>query len=231
MRAEGVSGEARLPNSLHRGLQVLDLISRHRTGITVQQLAQALDYSEADTHELVHELCGFGMVALEKGRVRLGGHVVTLAARFAPQLNHGVSEGVLSELADFSGATCFVAVADGDQCVVVNTAEPDDLVIRVGYRVGSRHSLNTGAAGIAILAARAPSDDDSEDVRLARERGYAITRGHLEPGAVGMAVGFHSDQGPDMMLECSVGLVALDGLDEEPVIMRVRQAAARLAEV
>ncbi|NLT30606.1 MAG: helix-turn-helix domain-containing protein [Propionibacterium sp.] len=219
-----------MPTSLSHGLRALELISRHRTGLTVGQLGDALDLPEPETTALVAELAEHGLAARENGLIRLGGHLVTLAARFAPHLNHA-SEVVLADLAGFSGATCFVAVADGDQCVVVSTAEPDDLVIRVGYRVGSRHSLNTGAAGIAILALRPPAEDDSDDVRAARERGYALTRGQLEPGAVGVAVGFHSVQGPNLLLECSVGLVALDGLAEEPAIMQARQAAARLAEI
>lgn len=220
-----------MPQSLGLGLQALELISRHRTGMSVQQLADALDIAEPAAGELVDTLVEHGLTIREgDGRLRLGGQVVTMAARFAPHLNHA-SEVVLSDLAGFSRATCFVAVADGDQCVVVTTAEPDDLVIRVGYRVGSRHSLNTGAAGIAILALRPPRPDDSQDVLDARERGYALTRGQLEPGAVGLAVGFHSRQGPQLSLECSVGLVALDGLAEEANILQLRQAAARLAQL
>lgn len=180
-------------------------------------------------YRLVDTLIAHGLATrAESGRIRLGGHILSLAARFAPHLQQ-TSDHVLHDLAEGTGATTFLAVADGDQCVIVNTADPDDLVIRIGYRKGSRHSLRTGAAGIAILSAGEPRPHEPDEVHVARERGYAVTRGQLQSGAIGLAAGFQIRQDPGLTLHCSIGIVALDGTPEASAIQQVRQAAHRLA--
>lgn len=215
--------------SVDRSLRALEIISRHPAGITATQLADTLEIHRSGIYRLVDTLIAHGLVTrADTGRLRLGGGILTLAARFAPHLQQA-SDHVLHELAAATGATSFLAVNDGDQCVIVGTAEPDDLVIRIGYRVGSRHSLRTGAAGIAILSVGAAHAGDSTEVRLARERGYALTRGQLQSGAIGLATGFAVLQGPELTLHCSVGIVALDEVAEAPAIQHVRQAAHRLA--
>lgn len=181
--------------SLDRALRALEIISRHPAGITASQLADTLEIHRSGAYRLVDTLVAHGLATrVDTGRIRLGGGVLALAARFAPHLQQA-SDHVLHELAEACGATSFLAIADGEQCVIVGTADPDDLVIRIGYRVGSRHNLRTGAAGIAILSARAERADDSDQIRLARDRGYAVTRGQLQPGAIGLAAGFHYPQG------------------------------------
>ena len=41
--------------------------------------------------------------------------------------------------------------------------------------------------GVAILAGRPPAGEDGKDVLRARQRGYALTVGALQPGALGVA--------------------------------------------
>jgi DNA-binding IclR family transcriptional regulator len=67
--------------------------------------------------------------------------------------------------------------------------------MHVGYRVGSRHPLDSGAAGQAILLGR----------RRERGPGFVVTEGELQEGAVGVAAPILGVVG----LEASVGLVAI----------------------
>src|SRR5699024_3804137 len=120
---------------------------------------------------------------------------------------------------------------DGDECVAILAAEPrDHTVLNINYRVGARHPLDRGASGIAILASRPKSADDNEFVREARRLGYSLTRGQLQSGAIGVAcpVALPREQ---YQLECSIGVVGLDGIDTEPVIRAVQEAARNIADV
>ncbi|MDI5944007.1 IclR family transcriptional regulator, partial [Micromonospora sp. DH15] len=81
------------------------------------------------------------------------------------------------------------------------------------YRTGTRHPLERGAAGRAILAARAGS------------AGPVSTSGELQPGAYGVAAPVLGVPG----LEASVGVVALAPLDPESVGEQVLAAAAAIS--
>jgi DNA-binding IclR family transcriptional regulator len=101
--------------------------------------------------------------------------------------------------------------------------------LRISYRVGSRHPLSLGAAGIAILAGRPEADGDSEAVREARRLGYSVTRGQLQRGAVGVACPLHG-KGRRASFEASIGVVALDDLDVARAADAVRACARKIAD-
>lgn len=164
------------------------------------------------------------------GRIRLGAGTAVLAGRFEPQLLHATGP-VLQQLAEQTGATAHLSVASGEECVVVRVAEPDDPAIRVSYRVGSRHPLTSGAAGVAILAARPERAGDDARVTTARRLGYAVTQGELERGAIGIAAGVVRLAGPGPAPGASVGVVAIDGLDVERAAAAVVRAADELGNV
>lgn len=214
--------------TLDRGLRALDIISRSPAGISVAELATELGVHRAICYRIVATLESHSLVArTDSGRLRLGVGAAVLLSRFEPQFQHG-ARPVLAELADRTRATAFVSVAEGDECAVLMVAEPTDTVLRVGYRVGSRHPLHRGASGIAILALRPPSARDSEAVRQARRDGYSITRGQLERGAVGVSAGVRT---AGHTPERSVGVVAIEGMDTDKAAEAVLDAARRLAQL
>jgi DNA-binding IclR family transcriptional regulator len=109
-------------------------------------------------------------------------------------------------------------------------AEPGEMPLQIGYRVGSRHSLTQGAAGIAILAERPPNQNDSEAIKQARLGGYSLTHGQLQRGAIGVASAISS---PSFRrtIEACVGVVAMEDLDKEIAISEVKSYAQRIAEL
>jgi DNA-binding IclR family transcriptional regulator len=152
-----------------------------------------------------------------------------LASRFEPQFR-AVALPLLQVLAKRTRATAFISVPEGENCVVIMVAETEEGLLRVGYRLGSRHPLNVGAAGIAILAGRPPRPDDSEDVIRARLDGYSLTRGQLQRGAVGIASPIYAS-GTHIGFEASIGVVAMDDLDTDAAVEAVTGAAARIAQL
>jgi Transcriptional regulator len=215
---------------LDRGLQALAAVSARPDGLSVADLAAEIGIDRAVAYRIVETLEQHGLVVRTEGRrYRLGAGVIALAERFHPQLLHAASP-VLQELADATRAAAFLTVEHDElEGVPVAGAEARAAseAVHVGYRIGVRHALDRGANGLAILALRPPVEGEPAEVARARERGYASTSGHLQPGASGIAAGFVAP-GP---LAASIGVVAMGELDEERVAGLVRAAARRLAEL
>lgn len=213
-------------HTLDRGLVMLNLVSQAPDGITVSELAELLGVHRAVCYRLASTLAAHGLIVRgADGRLRLGAQMRALADRFVPQLR-AAARPVLRDLARACGATAHLSIAEAGECVAVEVVEPPGSVMHVAYRVGSRHPLERGAAGRAILAARPPHPRDPDSVRADRERGFSVTYGELQRGAVGVAAGLDCALGA----EASIGVVALSDLDAESTGARVRQAVADLTE-
>jgi DNA-binding IclR family transcriptional regulator len=227
------NGAPKLTNTLQtldRGLQALTIVSQHERGISIAELAAALDVDRAIAYRLVTTLESRGLIArTDRGRLRLGAGLLILASRFEPQLRT-LATPLLRELAEKTRAAAFISVPAGEDCVCIMATEPEGTLLRVAYRVGSRHPLTRGAAGIAILAGRESSPNDPEAVRLARRDGYSVTRGELQRGAVGVASPVHGPGRPECGLEACVGVVAFEDLDVALVKGLVVEGARQLAQ-
>jgi DNA-binding IclR family transcriptional regulator len=217
--------------TLDRGLQAVDIVAASPSGLSVAVLAERLGIDRAIAYRLTATLEGRGFLRRDqRGLVYLGPHILLLAEALRPQLR-AVAQPLLERLAEATNATAFLSVADREECVAVLVAEPSGGLLRVGYRVGSRHPLTRGAAGLAILAGRPEAPDDPPEVREARALGYSLTAGQLQRGAVGVAspVKHSGDSARD--LDASVGVVALEDLDRDRAVEEVPSAAARLRSV
>ena len=203
--------------TLDRGLRLLQLLAAGpASGATVTELATALGSSRPAVYRLVATLHQYGLVHRDRdGRVRLGLGVLRVARAVQPMLGHAAAP-VLRQLAEDVGATAHLTIADGTEALAVAVVEPSWTDVHVAYRVGSRHPLDRGAAGLAILKARAPS---------ARSR-YVMTAGQLQAGARGIAAAVPGLTG----IEASVGVVALGDLDPAVAGPRVVRAAAAMGE-
>ena len=218
--------QAEWSKTLDRGLQVLETLADAGQHLTVSELASRLGLHRTVVYRLVGTLERHRLAHRHPdGRYGVGLATVALARNVAvPRLGE-VTLPVLSGLADRAGATAFLAVAEGDEATAVAVVEPRDTLIHVAYRVGSRHRLDQGASGLAILAARLPHPEERSEVAEARRRGYAITSGELQSGAAGIAAPVPIEAA----LEVSLGVVALGKLDEAQVAPLVVDAAARVA--
>ena len=91
--------------------------------------------------------------------------------------------------------------------------EPSWTDYHVAYRLGSRHPLDRGAAGLANLAVDSPC-----------EPGYVTTSGELQPGAHGIAAPVTGLS----FLRASVGVVSLGDLPVDAIGERVVRAAEEI---
>lgn len=218
-----------LLQTLRRGMEAFSLVAEHPEGLTIAQLAEKMGIDRAIAYRIVATLEADAFVSrAPNGRIYLGGAILTLASGLEPQLRSFV-EPALQTLARETRATAFLSVARGTDAVAILVAESEAGFIRVGYRVGSRHPLDRGASGIAILAGRPEKPDDPEAVRQARKDGYSVTRGQLQRGAVGVAAPVRFSKHRHAALEASVGVVALDDLDVSEIAPRVVACAAEIS--
>lgn len=124
---------------------------RERDGAGVTELSRALDLSKSAVHKHLQTLLELGYVAKEGTEYRLGIRFLSLGAYTMERqlVSFGDVRSDIDTLARNSRMTAFLAVADGDECVVLysSSASGDPY-----FRRGDRFSLTTTAAGVSILA-------------------------------------------------------------------------------
>ncbi|WP_435198531.1 helix-turn-helix domain-containing protein [Janibacter sp. GS2] len=199
--------------TLDRGLRILEELAREdgSDGMTISAIAASVGTGRAVVYRLVATLEEHQLVTRQGGRIRLGLGMHRLAGAVVPALRER-ARPVLAALADTAAATAHLSVAEGDEAVAIVVVEPSGTDFHVGYRTGSRHPLERGAAGRAIL--------------MARQGGPVAvsSAGELQSGAHGLALAVPKGATP---FEASVGVVSLRPLDEQVVGPHLR-AAVRL---
>jgi len=199
--------------TLDRGLRLLQYVADTPGGLTITEAAGRLGVGRDVVYRLAATMSAHGMVRRDAaGRLRLGAGVLHLARRAQP-LVADAALPALRRLAEQIGATAHLTIAEGGEAVALAVVEPSWTRFHVAYRTGSRHPLDRGAAGRAILAGRAGTDS------------WVVSSGELEAGAYGVAAPVLGVEG----LEASVGVVALVPLDGATVGPSVEAAAAAVA--
>ncbi|MGV0745995.1 IclR family transcriptional regulator [Mycolicibacterium sp. XJ870] len=187
-QAEATQTGAPGSQTLARGLSALGAIASAPTGLTVQQVADHLGAHRTIAYRLLATLSQFRYVAKgEDGRYRPAAALAVLGSSFDNNLRQ-LSVPTLRTLADELGTTVSLLVAEGDQQVAIAVIVPSQVFYQLSFHEGSRHPLDRGAAGLALLASMPPRPGERELVRQTREQGWVITHGEVEPNTFGLAV-------------------------------------------
>jgi DNA-binding IclR family transcriptional regulator len=210
-----------ISQTLDRGLKVLSLLAEHSDGLTAGELAEELSTARAVVYRLLRTLEAHRLVGRIDTRYVLGIGVAELASRLRPRLQATVLP-ILRRLSRQTNSTSLLSVADGDEALILLTEEPPQSTFHLALRQGARHALDLGADGVAILAGRPPADEDTKDVQRARQRGYALTVGVLQPGALGVAAPIKTSE----WASASVGIVQLGTKVSDPEIPDLVMSAA-----
>ncbi len=215
--------------TLDRGIIALKLIANSTDPMTIAVLAERLKVDRAIVYRIVSTLEEHRLVRRgPTGMLSLDAGVYALSGQEEDHLRM-IAKPILQTLSMKTNACAFITVADGDQCRVLSIAEPEEAILRVGYRVGVKHSLKNGAAGLAILSGRPQSDQDSDEIIKARKDGYILTRGQIQKGAVGVASPLPYQESGKLTLEACIGVVAMDDLDVELAIECVNFFSEKLS--
>lgn len=174
--------------TLARGLSTLQAVASSPAGMTAQQVADHVGVHRTIAYRLLSTLAQHRYVVKgEDGRYRPAAALAVLGASFDNNLRQ-LCVPTLRTLADDLGATVSLLVAEGDQQVAVAVIVPTLVFYQLSFHEGSRHPLDRGAAGIALLASMPPRPGERDLVPQTRERGWVITHGEIEPDTYGLAV-------------------------------------------
>jgi DNA-binding IclR family transcriptional regulator len=216
---------AGLPGSqtLARGLNALQLVADAPSGLTVQQVADGVGVHRTIAYRLLTTLAQFRFVAKgEDGRYRPAAGLAVLGASFDRNVRQ-LSLPTLRALADDLGTTVSLLVAEGDQQVAIAVIVPTQVAYQLAFHEGSRYPLDRGAAGIALLASMPRRPDERDLVARAREQGWVVTHGEIEPNTYGLAVPV---QRPAPSPPTCLNLIS----HREDVVMRGKDAVIKAAK-
>ncbi|MGH3492240.1 MAG: IclR family transcriptional regulator [Sciscionella sp.] len=198
--------------TLQRALTLLQaLADAPGESLSISELADAIGISRAAVYRLLDPLAHKDLIWRDGARVRLGLGLLLFAERVLPQLRSAAIPA-LRDLAERLGATAHLSVLQGGEVTAVATIEPSWTPYHVGYRVGTKHAPQLGAAGRALsLPANGPQ--------------WIVSTGELQAGACGVAAPLRGVPG----LRASVGVVSLHELDADLIGPEVVKTAELIA--
>ncbi len=174
--------------TLDRGLALLKLLSASPEGLTVIEMAEQLKIDRAVVYRLINTLIEHHLAARDHARRYRIGIAVLELSRSAFSTLRAVAMPELRTIADDTGGTATLSVADGDEGVVLATVGPQHGAGPfIMYHPGFRHPLDRGAAGVAILSGRPPKPGERAAVGAARSCGYSVSHGEFNAAAMAIA--------------------------------------------
>lgn len=247
------SGYRERNSTADRAIEILVRFSDHRPTWTAAEIAVELGVARSTSYRYLQSLVAAGMLEEADRGFQLGPRILELArvARRGMRLTD-VARPVMNELSAVSRESVLLTRRSGAHVVCVD-AVPSPHPIRLSYEPGHVLPLNAGAAAHVLLAgedaeaisqflAAAPltrftqftiTDHDAFTANLAEitKRGYAISRGELDPEVIGIAAPIH---GADGAVRAAVSIAALSSRvtesDEPTLIEMVRRAADQISE-
>jgi DNA-binding IclR family transcriptional regulator len=173
--------------TLDRGLACLDLVAAADGPISIDAVGAALRLHRSIVYRLLRTLELRRLVERNGDGDYVPGPYLAVLSRSVRQSLRSAAGPVLSSLAERLHMTAFLVVADGDEAVTIDSVEPRSLDAHVAYRPGTRHPIDRGAPGLALLAGRPSLPGERPEVAIARRRGWAQSHSEVIPGMVSVA--------------------------------------------
>ncbi|MEV0702769.1 helix-turn-helix domain-containing protein [Saccharopolyspora sp. NPDC050389] len=210
--------------TLSRGIQVLELLAAAERPRSIDEIAADLGVHRSIVYRIVRTLEDHRLVARDSaGRCAPGAGLAVLAHGVARDLQ-SVAVPELAAVAADLAMTSFVVVHDHGECVTLASVEPRRAAGTVAEHPGTRHPLEHGAPGVALLAllgAEGLGEDVAARVAEARRQGYATSRDEVISGLSSVAVPIPS-RGPT----CAAVAVVYVSSDREPAELAERLQVA-----
>ena len=180
--------------TLDRGLACLDFVAASDHPVSVESTAEALGLHRSIVYRLLRTLEGRRLIERNADGDYLAGPYLAVLSRSVRRSLRVAAAPVLANLAEDLQMTAFLVVADGDEAVTIDSVEPSSLNAHVAYRPGTRHAIDRGAPGLALLAGREPVPGERAEIVRARQLGWAQSEAEVIAGMASIAVPI-ADQG------------------------------------
>src|SRR4051812_18109105 len=148
---DGVEGTR--SQTLHRGLSLLELVTEAPVPPSLPDLVRISGLHRSVVYRLLRTLEDHRLVERTADDRYVAGLGLLVLGRGVAGDLRSAATAILPGLADDLAMTAFVVVRDGDEAVTLMSVEPVASTAHVTYRPGTRHAVNRGAPGIALLAA------------------------------------------------------------------------------
>lgn len=214
--------------TLDNGLRVLKTIAAARGGITLSEIAERTSLHPTVVFRLLHTLEENQLIRRDpQKRYTSAPGLIPLAASVDSDLRT-TAEPVLRQLSeDIHAASYLMVPISHDQVIAELVVQPRMSAGYITFSVGSVHDINRGSGGIAILAGRPASADDSQSVIEARTEGVAVSDGQVLPNVIGVAAALKFSAA---FAEASIGVSLLSKNNLFEVKEAVKAAAATISE-
>ena len=184
--------------TLSRGIELLERVCAADAAPSIGQVAQQLGIHRSAAYRLLRTLEAHYLVRRdEAGKIHPAAGLTNLARGVENSLQT-VGLPIMTKIADDLGMSCFIAVAQGADCFTLVTVEATTSHALTQHP-GTRHHLDRGAPGIALLSGLTPqqradiedlelSNKAQADLRRALRDGYASSFDEVIPGVGSVAV-------------------------------------------
>lgn len=173
--------------TLARGLTALVAVTESPDGLTTQEVAERLSVHRSIAYRLLQTFVDFNLLTrAEDGVYRPGARLAALADAFLPGLRE-IALPAMRRVAEELGSTVALFIAEGDEAVAISMVEPTNTTHHLTFRAGMRTPMDRGSAAHALASAGPPHPSEPRAVKLARQRGYAVSSGEVAQGAHGVA--------------------------------------------
>ncbi len=149
---------ARPHRTVDRVIEILETVSLSPRGVTLAELAAALDAAKSSVQELTNGLLARGYLIESERRFQLGPGPFILAARANKLAALSLDHQFVAELGEVLGCTVLVGVRVGDAIVFTDLVGEDSPSLTFVARTHARRPLYTSAAGKTLLA-NVPDDE------------------------------------------------------------------------
>jgi DNA-binding IclR family transcriptional regulator len=201
--------------TVKKAFQILDLVARRDKRMTISDLSRELGISKSTVHGIAQALEGIGAVARDgkTKRYTLGLTLFELAHTVYARIDlKNVARPILEDLMRSTRQSVFLGIRSGDRVSIIDIVESMQN-LKITAHIGARLPLLVGATGKIFMASLA--DDEAaglmrtvglrqdtaksitdpgrymEEVRKARESGYALDDEEYLQGVRAVAVPIH----------------------------------------
>src|SRR4051794_1386831 len=218
-----ISNDTLAPSqTLDRGLLCLELIAGADRPLSVDTTAATLGLHRSIVYRLLRTLERRHLVERnDEGDYVPGPYLAVLSCGVRRNLRSAATPALADLCAELQ-MTAFLVVADVEEAVTIDSVEPTSLDAHVAYRPGTRHPIDRGAPGIALLAGRPARSGERREVIVARARGWAESEAEVIAGMASIAAPI-ADQGAIAVL-----WLAGNTVDVEEVAAHVVAAATEV---
>jgi DNA-binding IclR family transcriptional regulator len=250
---DGMPG-SKIVRSADRALEVLECLASHDGARSLADLTNELAIPKSTLHALLWTLAARGWVEVDEltGNFRIGLKALLVGRGYIEMDDVVAIAGpTLDQLSADTEETVHIGRLDGTSVVFLDKRESVH-PLRLFSAIGRRLPAFTTALGKSILAllpddqihrhlpdpltkqtSKSITDVDMlmEDLRLTRQRGYAIDNEESTEGIRGFAVALRISDPPHDAVSCAVPLARLHSERAEHIVANLHRAAEQIEQL